>query len=273
MLAQRFGWEQPVEVGTVDWYADRDDGTAVRMRTYIPTSLPSTAVLLFHGGGFVAGSIDLYDPVARGLAYFGDVIVHAVDYRLAPEHSAADALADGLTAWRACCGPDTPGWVTGAPGAVVGDSAGATLAFQLCQSLDDDGPAALALLYLLLDLTREAGALQTDDRSAQQEWCLSHAFESDEERLLASALHADPSSLPATVLLVTTELCPLRTDALRFRQKLLAAGRSCLFSDVAGAPHSFLNMPRLFSTQVRSTLELVGETARAMSVETAGQCQ
>src|SRR5258708_34242349 len=73
----------------------------LRIRLYSPSSddqLPG--LIYFHGGGFVAGTLETHDPIARALAQSGLVRVASVDYRLAPEHRVPAALEDALSAVR-----------------------------------------------------------------------------------------------------------------------------------------------------------------------------
>ena len=52
------------------------------------------ALIYFHGGGWVIGSLDSHDGVCRGLANGADCTVLSVDYRLAPEHKFPAAVDD-----------------------------------------------------------------------------------------------------------------------------------------------------------------------------------
>ena len=59
----------------------------VPVRIYRPSATETAPVVMhFHGGGFVTGSIDVYDGNARDLARLSGCAVVAVGYRLAPEH-------------------------------------------------------------------------------------------------------------------------------------------------------------------------------------------
>ena len=49
---------------------------------------------MFHGGGWVIGSLEQYDGIARQLANASGAIVVSVDYRLAPEHPFPAPLDD-----------------------------------------------------------------------------------------------------------------------------------------------------------------------------------
>ena len=59
------------------------DGTLIRI--YTPTNVagPLPVIVYYHGGGWVIGSLDVYDPSCRALAGRTGAIVVSVDYRLA----------------------------------------------------------------------------------------------------------------------------------------------------------------------------------------------
>ena len=60
----------------------------VFVRIYQPTDRPATlpALLWIHGGGYVLGSVERDDLLAKHLARVGQCVVASVEYRLAPEH-------------------------------------------------------------------------------------------------------------------------------------------------------------------------------------------
>ena len=57
-------------------------------------------ILFFHGGGWVAGSLDTHDGFCRRLCNETGCRVIAVDYRLAPEHPFPFGLADAVAALK-----------------------------------------------------------------------------------------------------------------------------------------------------------------------------
>jgi acetyl esterase len=68
----------------------------VRVRRYQPADHdgPLPALVYIHGGGFVVGSLDLYDADCRRIAAEVGAVVVSVDYRLAPEHPFPAGLED-----------------------------------------------------------------------------------------------------------------------------------------------------------------------------------
>jgi acetyl esterase len=65
------------------------------LKIYTPAKTGVFPVLIFyHGGGFMMNTPEIYDLVHRYLSYFGDMIVVAPDYRLAPENKFPLGLND-----------------------------------------------------------------------------------------------------------------------------------------------------------------------------------
>jgi acetyl esterase len=129
----------------------RDQAT-IRTRLYHPVepnwATPTPALVYFHGGGFVVGSIDTHDALCRRLAADSGCAVASVEYRLAPEHKFPTAVHDAF---------DTLTWLhTQAASlgldsmrlAVGGDSAGGTLA-TVCALLARDAGIPLGLQLLI----------------------------------------------------------------------------------------------------------------------------
>jgi len=119
-------------------------------RLYVPAGTKPLPVLVYyHGGGFVIGSLDGYDPVMRSLANAGGCAVVSVDYRLAPEHKFPAAVDDSYAAleWVAREAPSL-----GCDGdrlAVGGDSAGGNLA-AVVSILARDGKGPKIAFQLLI---------------------------------------------------------------------------------------------------------------------------
>jgi acetyl esterase len=107
-----------------------DAGTGpVPVRIYIPNEKPAGAIVYFHGGGWVIGSVADYDAFTATLAERTACAVISVDYRLAPEHPYPAPLHDAMAAldWAAAHAENVLGVEPGRL-IVAGDSAGANLA-------------------------------------------------------------------------------------------------------------------------------------------------
>ena len=101
----------------------------IPVRVYTPSSTNGLPILVFfHGGGFVAGSLDSHDTPLRSVSNRCECIVVSVAYRLAPENKypAAPEDAYAATSWVGEHGAD----IGGDPHriAVGGDGAGGNLA-------------------------------------------------------------------------------------------------------------------------------------------------
>lgn len=128
------------------------DQASIRARLYHPVepnwATPTPALVYFHGGGFVIGSIDTHDAICRRLAADSGCVVASVDYRLAPEHKFPTAVHDAfdalvwLHAQAASLGLDSTRFAVG------GDSAGGTLA-TVCAVLARDAGIPLSLQLLI----------------------------------------------------------------------------------------------------------------------------
>ena len=71
----------------------RPDGS-VSLRILVPLEPPRGVMVYYHGGGWVLGSIDESETVARKLAERTSCAVVLVEYRLAPEHRYPTAVDD-----------------------------------------------------------------------------------------------------------------------------------------------------------------------------------
>ena len=88
-------------VGTTSYFTEAPDGAELELRWYAKEgSSPGSAVVYAHGGGMVAGSLDLYDEVVSGYVSQTGVPFLSVQYRLAPEIGGTKLAEDvyaGLT--------------------------------------------------------------------------------------------------------------------------------------------------------------------------------
>ena len=210
-------------------------------------------ILYFHGGGFSTGSIDVVDPICRALANRSGCVVISVGYRLSPEHPYPAAVTDAYTAavWIHAKGPvfgiDTDRL------AVMGDSAGGTLATVTCMILRDKGEQAKISLQVLL---YPVIALSADESPSRQEfgqghvlteglmkrWFIDEYIGGDEE--LAVDPYCSPlfmenlSNLPAAIIVVP-EYDPLRDEGVEYAARLKDAGNFVDLRREQGMIHAF----------------------------------
>jgi acetyl esterase len=248
----------------------------IRVRIYRPSAprevLP--AVVYFHGGGWVIGSLDTHDGVCRALCARTPSVVVAVDYRLAPEHRFPAAVEDAwaATAWV----HERAGELMVVPGklAVGGDSAGGNLAAVIALRARDRGlPLALQLLvYPVCDYDLETPSYREKAAGygltrAAMAWFWDHylgpggdGFHPDASPLRA----ADLSGLaPAHIL--TAEYDPLLDEAEAYARRLQEAGVPTTLSRYDGLIHGFIRMPAVLAR----TEQALDECAAALRAATA----
>lgn len=110
----------------------------VPVRIYHPKAPAASGrrgVIFFHGGGWMFGSLDSYDPLCRYIAKESDSVVVSVQYRLAPEFRYPAQFEDCLNAAvYVIQNADNLGIETSSI-VICGDSAGGNLTAAVCQKL------------------------------------------------------------------------------------------------------------------------------------------
>jgi acetyl esterase len=223
----------------------------IPIRVYRPSSEPGGPVLVyFHGGGMVMGSNHSFEPLARALAAESSATVVAVDYRLAPENPPPAQFDDAYcaTEWVAA-NADRLG-VDPARLAVVGDSAGGSLAAAVALAArDHDGPDICCQVLLYPGLDRDMAApsivaladapmLSVDDINYMHDLADSGAgAPHDPYRVPAYA--TDLSGLPPAIV-VAAECDPIRDWGERYAMRLRDARVQTTVSRYPGVYHGFL---------------------------------
>ncbi len=246
------------------------------LRLYTPAAAAGEllpALVYFHGGGLVAGSLDTHDPICRSLCNATGCQIISVDYRLGPEHPFPAALEDGVDACR---------WISAHTGelgidpqrlGICGDSAGATLAAVVCQALASSPDVRLAVQVLLCPITDFAAETESrrsfaegylvDRATLQHDLKYYLAADSDAADPRVSPLRADDlSRLPATVL-HTAEFDPLRDEGQAYANRLEAAGVRTIYRCHPGMIHLFYGMAGLLP-YTRTAYGLLGADLRAL---------
>lgn len=197
-------------------------GGDIGIRIYRPDAEPGRPMLVyFHGGGWVVGSLESHDGVARFLCRFGRCVVVSVDYRLGPEHRFPAAVEDAwaATTWAA----EHAGEIGGDSGrlAIGGDSAGGNLAAVVARWARDRGrQIGLELLvYPVLDC-----ALEADASDEYGYWVRSYLrAESDAADPDASPMRAADLRGVAPAVILSCGADPLREQAEAYERRLREA--------------------------------------------------
>ncbi|MFD9700140.1 alpha/beta hydrolase [Lentzea sp. NPDC059081] len=241
----------PADVTTTDHQVSTDDGAEITVRWYAKDgSAPGSAVLFFHGGGYIFGHIDLFDgPVSRYVSASG-VPMLSVEYRRAPEHPFPTPLEDAYSALRWLHEHAAELGVDPVRIGVMGDSAGGGMAAALSILARDRGELPVARQILVMpmldDRTTEVDphvapyALWSydDNLTAWPALLGDRAGGPDVPATAAPARLADATGLPAAYVEVG-QLDVFRDEDLAYAVKLSRAGVPVEFHLHPGAPHEF----------------------------------
>lgn len=264
----------------IDWIQDdlissEDFDVPVRIYHPIPGQVVPV-IVYFHGGGHMAGSVTVYDPICRKIAAATHNIVVAPDYRLAPECPFPLGIRDALTVvkkiweildrWQL----DYIQHIT-----VAGDSGGGAMCATLSHILQHDGDHRIdkqVLIYPSLDYTMHSDSYVINGQgylleSEKVSWYLENYFQNNENREKNSPLHMEFSSSLPESLVVTAEFCPLRDEAFLYLEKLKSAGvegKHVHFNDMI---HAFMNMEDIVPEQCS---RLYREIASFVGIDSSG---
>src|SRR3954451_6164964 len=148
---------EPLPVARIEERTMPGPAGSIRLRLYWPKAAgPVPAIVYYHGGGHVIGSLDTHDLIARNLCAGAEAVVVSVDYRMGPEHKFPAAVEDS---WAALEWAHANAATLGADPerlGVHGDSAGANLAAVVALMARDKGQPKLrlqSLVYPVADYT------------------------------------------------------------------------------------------------------------------------
>ena len=252
-------------------------GRAIRLRLHEPESAAAVgpALLYFHGGGWVWGSVDSHDRIMRELAHRSGIRVVGVDYRKAPENPFPAPFDDCR---------ESAGWIAAHAAelgidasriAFGGDSAGANLALAVGMAEAAQGrvPASLLLFYGTFDDDLETESFRApfgDGRFglSRQDMAIFLDLYLGEQRATPDA-RALPQRGSCAALrrafLLGCGLDPLRDDTRRLAGALAAAGVEFEFAEVASANHGFLALVDDVALARAALARAAAHLARAVS--------
>jgi acetyl esterase len=269
---------RPPAAGGVEALAvDGGDGER-QARLYRPPGLaaPAPALVYFHGGGFVVGSLDSYEPVCRQLALDAGCVVVSVDYRLAPEHPFPAAPRDCLAAFRRLAREAAALGIDATRLAVGGDSAGGNLAAGVAQATLGQAvrPCFQLLIYPALDMTLAMPSITTFARGFLLEketidWYLAHYLPPGHDRRdpVASPLFGPVAGLPPAFL-ATAGFDPLRDEGDAYARRMQAAGVAVEHRRYPSLFHGFFNTSGGLSASRAAFADAVAALRRGLAART-----
>jgi epsilon-lactone hydrolase len=183
-----------------------------------------------HGGGYVAFAGKAATPEAILMAYYGQIEVVSVDYRMPPDFPFPAAVDDAVAVWKAVLHDHAPGRV-----GLFGTSAGGGLTLATVLKLKELGlplPGALMAGTPWSDLTETGDSYFVNQfvdnvlgtyRGGLEADAKVYAGKHDLKEPLLSPIYGDVSRFPPTLLISGTRDLFL-SNTVRMHQKLLQSG-------------------------------------------------
>lgn len=241
----------------------------IPLRIFHPNPNVELPVMVFlHGGGHMAGSIEVYDPICRKLAYAANCIVVAVDYRLAPEHPYPAGLDDAKQVIESLWSILDQTQINYEQRlSLAGDSAGGMMTATLAHDYQASSVVkidAQILIYPSLDHTSSllsiqenaSGYLLHEDRIA---WYFDHYLPNHIDRKAVSPLFMPMSGHMPRTLIITAEFDPLRDEGFAYTECLKQQGVSVDHVHFDDMIHAFLNMEKLAPKVCEQTYQAIAE--------------
>lgn len=252
-----------IPVGSVENAAIPGPAGDIPVRIYRPANVGGScgALVYYHGGGHVIGSLDTHDSVARALCRDAGIVVISVDYRLAPEHRFPAAVEDSFAALQWLHKNADSMGVQADRIAVGGDSAGGNLALVVSLLAREQQLPMVAYQLLVYPVMDYAGGTPTYEQFAKgygpleadtMVWFRDHYLNGDDDL-------ADWRASPARIttfqglppaLVITAECDVLNHEGRAAAERLAADGVSVEHVDYAGMIHGFFSLAPIFEDSV-----------------------
>lgn len=257
------GKEAEYAVGKIEDRMIDVDGAQIQIRIYTPEGAAEKmpCMMMYHGGGYITGSIKGLDYFSRYVSRHAGRVVVSVAYRLAPQVHLSVALGDCYAALNYVYShPDTFG-IDANKIAVCGDSAGGSAATIIAMMAAKNGIPVekQALVYPWVDMRsadtpsrRRYGkgySLDTAQLDKTALLCVNDARELSKPEF--SPLLADDEamkSMPQTFI-VMAACCPLTSDCMAYADRLKENGVDVKARIYHNMPHSFIifNYPETYA--------------------------
>jgi acetyl esterase/lipase len=246
----------------------------LRARVYTPVAAvegPRPLILYLHGGGWVIGDLEPYDPTPRMLARRTGAVVVSAHYRQAPEFKFPAAHKDSLAAWRWML--ENAEALGGDPdnAALAGEDSGGNLAVNIALATTEDELPPPRHLLLVSPMAGTDFTLPSYIENAQSQPLGSRAVRWFYKKALRNrATFADPrlnlyergdlGGLPPTTIILA-ELDPLRSEGELLAQSLRRSGVWVDCTIYEGVTHQFFGLGAV----VNKAIFAQGQAARNLS--------
>ncbi|MGN0586535.1 MAG: alpha/beta hydrolase [Oscillospiraceae bacterium] len=231
-----------------------------------------SALLFFHGGGWVTESVDTYIDVCINLANYTKCKVIAAEYSLAPEFPFPCALEDCYAAAREVITNPSEYGLGDEEIVLVGDSAGGNLAAAVSLMARDRGEFSVSRQVLIYPSvgndysenspyksvrTNGTDYILTAKRIEEYQALYASSEEDYHDPYFAPILADDLSNQPDTMI-ITAEFDPLRDEGEAYGIKLKNAGNNVKIYRMKNTLHGFISLSPSVKP-VHKAYELIAE--------------
>lgn len=239
------------------------------VKIYTPHGMgPFPCVVFFHGGGWVAGNVELNGVQHQQLAHDARAVVVAVNYQKAPEHKFPIPFADCYATLEWVVANSSVLQIKDDEIGIAGDSAGGSLAAAVAlKARDNNGPkiAFQILIYPAVDykfdypsMIDNAIGYSLTTQGMKWYWDQYMNGVADLENPYFRPMAArDFRNLPPTFTL-TAELDPLRDEGEIFAKRLADAGVKSVLKRYDSLIHGFVLMQG-FLPEAREAISDIAE--------------
>ncbi|MFC9471229.1 alpha/beta hydrolase fold domain-containing protein [Nocardia sp. NPDC055002] len=249
-------------------------GRTLRVRVHRPVGGGSGLPLIvaFHGGGFITGVPEQDDWLLSHLAAECPAVVASVDYRLAPEHPIPAAVEDARDAVPLLVARAGEWGADGIRVALLGSSAGATLAALTAFDIRD--LRTQVLINPQLDWTdgvfdypsftenADSPTATPANCRAVQRIALPEGFDA---RQISPMFHDDLAG-GAPTLIQSAGLDPLEDQSPAYADRLRQAGVEVTLTRYPEATHGFLSMRGLIPAAGPARAEILDHLRSHLAV-------
>ena len=246
--------KQPLlQIHSVDHQTINGPTSELPIRIYRPNqenNLP--AMVFFHGGGWVLNFLDIYEPALRKIAKNGNLVIIAVEYQKAPEHSYPAPLDDCYATLKWVIENSAELGIDLAAIGVGGDSAGGNLASSVALKVFNEQLISLAFQLLIypcndyqMNYPSATNYSQGYGLTTQaMKWFWDQYLSKIEDQEDPYAVPAKAKSLRgvAPAILIAAEFDPLTDDVKNYYQKLIKDSVPAIYKEFAGQIHGFFNL-------------------------------
>jgi epsilon-lactone hydrolase len=230
------------------------------------------AILYFHGGGLVVGSVKAHRRIVAKFVKGSGVPALVFDYALAPEHPFPEGLNDSIAAYKYLLAEG----IKSTNIIFAGDSGGGNLVFSTMLALKDKGiplPGAAVALSPWTDLKNSGESWVTNAeadtlcwKEAQIIFAEYYTRTNDPVMPLISPLYGDLKGFPPLLIFAGSDEL-LRDDSTRFAAKAKDAGVDVTLKIGDGLFHCYPACSPLFP----EAKQAMGEIGEFIKTHVSGQ--